>query len=132
MISMVTISLLHTGSNIAISFFIVSRDCVTIPLTVFRPTSMQPSESLAVFPLCMRIPTKYGTSNSSGSFFLNLGDHVITTLYVPNGIAVSPGIFSPFMRTVSSHVSQKYVPSMYNFPMVYVGRNAMRFSVSFI
>lgn len=132
MISMVTISLLHTGSNIAISFFIVSRDCVTIPLTVFRPTSMHPSESLAVFPLCMRTPEKYGTFTSSGRFFLNLGDHVITTLYVPYGIAVSPGIFSPFGRTVSSHVSQKYVSSMYRRPIVYVGCNAMRFRVNFI
>ena len=132
MISIVTISLLHIGSNIAISFFIVSRDCVTIPLTVFRPTSMQPSESLAVFPLCMRTPEKYGTSNSSGRSFLNLGDLVITTLYVPYGIAVSPGIFFPAGRTVSSHVSQKYVPSMDRRPMVYVGCNAMRFTVIFI
>lgn len=132
MISIVTMCLLHAGSSIAISFFIVSRDCVTIPLMVFRPTRMQPSESLAVFPLCMRTPEKYGTSNSSGSFFLNLADCVITTLYVPNGIAVSPGIFFPSSRTVSSHVSQKYVPSMYRRPMVYVGCNAMRFNVSFI
>ena len=73
MISMVTMCLLHAGSIIAISFFIVSRDCVTIPLMVFRPTRMQPSESLAVFPLCMRTPEKYGTFHSSGSFVLDLG-----------------------------------------------------------
>ena len=132
MISIVTMCLLHAGSRIAINFFIVSRDCVTIPLTVFRPTRMQPSESLAVFPLCMRTPEKYGTSSSSGSFFLNRFDWVMTTLYVPYGIAVSPGIFFPAGRSVSSQVSQKYVPSMYRRPMVYVGCRAMRFNVSFI
>lgn len=132
MISIVTIPFSHAGSSFVISFVIVSRDCVTVPLMVFRPTSMHPSESLAVFPLCMRMPEKYGTFNSSGSLFLNLLDLVITTLYVPYGIAVSPGTLWPFGLTVSSHVSQKYMPSMYRRPMVYVGCNAMRSNVSFI
>mgnify|MGYP006385536537 FL=1 len=49
-------------------------ELITLPFTLFSPTSIQPLVSLAVLPLCIRIHSKYGTSNSNGKSLLNLDD----------------------------------------------------------
>ncbi len=55
----------------------VTFDSVNLPTVVFFPTKIQPSESSAVFPGCIRIPSNYGTFNSNGSLRLNFGEYVI-------------------------------------------------------
>ena len=51
-------------------------DDVSRPTAVFSPTRMQPSVSAAVLPGWMRMPEKYGTPTSNGSFLPNLGESV--------------------------------------------------------
>ena len=60
------------------------------PTAEFFPTKMQPALSAAVLPLCMRIPSKWGTFNNLGRLRPNLGDQLYIILYVPYGIADYP------------------------------------------
>ena len=46
------------------------------PTAEFFPTKMQPALSAAVLPLCMRIPSKWGTFNNLGRLRPNLGDQL--------------------------------------------------------
>lgn len=110
---------------------IASLLCNTAPLDLFNPSNKHPSVSLAVLPLWIRTPVNPGTFNISGSTVLNRGDMVFFTLYDPAGIAVLPGIFTPFL-TVSSNVSQKYAPSIYKCPIVYSAPLKQRFTSTFI
>lgn len=54
------------------------------PTAEFFPTKMQPALSAAVLPLCMRIPSKWGTFNNLGRLRPNLGDQFV-------GHQASPG-----------------------------------------
>nr|DAH44733.1 MAG TPA: hypothetical protein [Caudoviricetes sp.] len=119
----------------------VAFELRTIPTFLFSPSSKQPSVWSLEFPECIRIPSNEGTFISYGVYFLNLGEYVHLISYVPYGIAVSPLIFFsplsnlPFLLrslTVSSNVSQKYLSSIYSFPIVYVGFKAILFNVNFM
>lgn len=103
-----------------------TRDSVSTPGAEFFPINTQPSVSASVFPECMRIPVKPGTRRISGVYRLNLFDMDMITRYVPAGIAVLPGIFSPAL-TVSSKVSEKNTSSTYKCPIVYFG---LKYSLS--
>jgi len=94
------------------------------------PTRIQPLVSLAVLPLCIRIPSKSGTSSSNGKSLLNLGDLLTMTVYVPSGTAVLPAILVSL--TGSSNVLQNTFPSKYSLPIVYSGVCAIRYKNKFI
>ena len=66
----------------------------SLPLLRLSPTKMHPSVSFALLPECILMPSNPGTPTSSGSYFLNLGDFVTTTLKVPSGTADFFGTFS--------------------------------------
>ena len=101
----------HTASSRALASTILClitpshlRDSNTWPTIWFRPTSMHPRVSSAVFlrpsgskrpsverPAWMRMPLKRrlksGPPRSKGSHCLNFGLHVMTTAYRPSGMA---------------------------------------------
>ena len=59
-------------SRIAINFCMVARLLRTLPVALFSPNNKHPSESFAVFPECMRMPSKPFTPKTSGNIRLNL------------------------------------------------------------
>ena len=107
------------------SYFV---ELITFPTTLFSPTNMHPELSLAVFPRCIKIPSKPGTLSKRGKRCFFVGDVFTITLYVPAGIAVScitfirrisdKGMFCSKPLSKSSNVSQKYFSSMYSLPIV--------------
>ena len=90
--------------------------------------------SITIYTLCIRIPSKYGTSNSNGISRLNQGDLLTTTLYIPSGIAVLCIIFCSLGKSLigSSRVLQNTLSSIYNLPIVYSGVCAILYRNNFI
>ena len=110
---------------------------------------MQPSVSFSVLPICISTPSYPGTPISLGTLPPhiaycsrppNLGLTVfIFTRYLPVGIAVTPFTFIPQIcatlmlevrpLSLSSSVSQTYVPSTYILPIVYASFFAILFTL---
>nr|DAN53048.1 MAG TPA: hypothetical protein [Bacteriophage sp.] len=137
----VTLPSLQAFSIIGYSLSTVAREFNTLPTALFSPTKIQPCESSAELPACINTPENEFTFNNLGVNLLNLGEKLQVTSYVPYGIAVSPYTFysplsnTPFLfksRTASSNVSQKYTPSIYSLPIVYLSRKAVLLIVIFI
>ena len=54
-----------------------------------KSSKIHPFECSGIEPLCIRIPSLSGTFSIKGRNFLNLGDHVRSTGYVPAGMMKS-------------------------------------------
>ena len=138
------------ASNLFIRLWNVAVLFITLPTIEFTPTSTQPELSCAVFPTCIRTPSKPGTPINRGSLpsygfahdlSLKRKETVsMSTLYLPVGIAVCPYTFISLILcsgiswerplSLSSIVSQKPSPSMESFPIVQVSFLAIRLSSS--
>ena len=99
-----------------------SREWVSTLGNVRVPTSMQPRESRTELPTCSMMPSKWGTFCRNGICVLNFVLYLISSLYVPSGMAVLPSVFSSLLQSMvfGSSVSAKYQSSTYIFPAVYV------------
>lgn len=74
--------------------FRVFREFVMWSPSISSPTRMHPLVSVTQFPEWMRTPSNPFTPTSKGSHVPNLGLFVISTGYVPVGIAVPLRSFS--------------------------------------
>ena len=52
--------------NLSYSFLNVAVEFITCPFTLFSPTNKHPELSPALFPMCIKIPSKPGTSIKRG------------------------------------------------------------------
>ena len=63
-------------------------------------TRMHPVLCSGLVPVCIRIPLRFGTPQTSGRIFLNFGDIVFCSSYVPSGMMNSA--FSNVAHSIAS------------------------------
>jgi len=83
--------------------FLVSNSLmISTPFGVMR---MHPFECSGIVPQCIRMPDLLLTPSTSGIIFLNRGDHVIFSSYLPSGM-----IYSAFSKVGNTCAVPVIVP----------------------